>query len=388
MPSIAFSTYKDLVDHVEDWLGANPSAEARRDARRAALQAYRNLGNEHRWTYYYARGRMNTVAPYVTGTIQYQHTGGAVSRLVTLTDGTWPDWAGNAYLVLGIVTYQVGALLSGTQLQLTEISNPGADVAAGTSYTLYRDTFPLPTDCLAIDRMMLVNYAWQLHYEKPGRWLERQRIYRGQATPRTYSIFGDPHYFGTLSVGFFPAPDNAYGLDFIYQRRPRPLLIEAYSAGTVVATVGSTSLVGSGTNWGCNMVGSSLRLSSDNVSLPTALWGSNPYAVERVVTAVTSPTALVVDEMMPATVGPVKYVISDPADIEDGAMSTALLRGCEFQAAMARHMKDRPEAASAYRDALILAREADSRNFSEAVAGQRAAYPFRLAYFPTGPDIS
>lgn len=388
MAALSMTTWKDLIDHLIDWTGSNPGGDATRDARRASLSALRELGSMARWSYYYQRGRMNSVAPYSTGTAAYDHTGGAFERMLTLTSGTWPAWASFGSLVIANVIYEVADRKSDTVVTLTSASNPGDDLASGTGYAIYRDTFPLPTDCLAIDMMVLVNYAWVMGSEHPTSWLQRQQIYRGQALPRVYCIRGDPNYIGTMAVSFFPAPDAAYNFDYIYQRRPRPLLIDEYAAGSVTTSSGSATLTGVGTSWTSRMVGSVARVSSSQSLSPTGLSGSNPYRFERIITAVGSPTSITLDDSVDEAYTRVKYSISDPVDIEEGAMLTALLRGCEYQMAVARHMKDRQEEETAWLRSLIQAREADSRNFSEDHAGARHPFPYRLANFPAGPDVS
>src|SRR5574338_846908 len=103
----SFVTYKDLVDYCLDYAGGDVTVENRRKARRAVQNAYRDMAKDHRWRYYLIIGRLATVEYYSTGTIAYDHTGGANERQVTLTSGTWPSWAANGILVIDNVTYEV-----------------------------------------------------------------------------------------------------------------------------------------------------------------------------------------------------------------------------------------------------------------------------------------
>lgn len=381
---LKLTTYRDMIDHVLDYLGANPDASATRDARRAIQNAYRDLASRHHWSYYYTRGRLGTVAPYSTGTINYTQA----TRTVTLSDGVFPSWASQGVLVITNVAYEIATNPSNTTLVLTQHSNPGTDLAAGTTYSMYQDTYPLPVDCQAIDRMILVNNAFAMWYEHPSAWLERQRIYRGPAVPRSYTIRGSPNYFGSLAISFFPPPDAIYQFDFIYQRRPRPLLRDAVFAGTVTFGTGTTTLDGDGTAWDSGLVGSVVRISGDNINLPTGLAGSYPALFERIVTAVGDASTLTVDAAFDQTLGPVKYLISDPVDMEELAMLTALQRGVEFQVATSRNQEVRRQAQADYTKALIEAMEADSRNMAIEQAGPQKQYPYRLANFPRGADVS
>lgn len=399
MPAINLTTYKDLTEHLLDFMGANPGGDAARDARRAACGGLTCLARSSLWQYYITRGRIATVAPQNTGTVQFQASSGSYPNLLTLTGSTWPDWAGQGTVILpatnvlnsstASVCYQVVSRINSTQIQLSTNSNPGVDLPSGTTYTLYRDTYPLPIDCTTLDRCMLVGYAVTLDYEHPGQWLTRQQIYRGPATPRFYTVRGDADYLGVMSLSFFPPPDNTYEVEFMYNRQPRALKVEAYTAGKVSISIGSNTLTGVGTKWDANRhTGTIVRLSGDGVSSPTSDVGSNPAALERVVMQVVSPTSLLLDNVAPATYTNVLHMISDAADIEPLAMRLALLRASEYQLGVARNRRDRDMLEKAWVEELLRAREADSRNFSlQSPRGYRS-FPTRLADFPRGGDVS
>ena len=396
MAVFPLTTYKDMKLHVIDFLGGNPGGDASRDARRAVQNGYRDLGAASNWSYFYQRGRVNTVAPYMTGTIAYTNA----TKTVTLTGGTWPSWAAQGVLVIGAVTtgtpvmqtgnvlYQVASNPTSSTLVLTNQTNPGVDIPAGTTFTLIQDTYPLPTDAMSCERMILVNNAYALQYEHVGLWLERQRIFHGPAMPRFYCYRGDPSYYGAMAVSFFPAPDNAYPIDFIYKRMPRPLRVEDSNTGTASGVMGAVGLTGVGTAWTADMVGSVIRLSGDGLNLPDSVVGSNPYAQQRVIAGWTSATSLTVDEPWSQTLTGVKHVVSDPVDMEYGAMMTALFRSCEYQVSMTRAQKRIADTQKLWQQALIFARECDSRNFALEASGGRPMYPYRLAQMPRGPDVS
>ncbi len=385
---MSLTTFKDLIDHLTDWVGANPGAEVQRDARRSILGGLRDLSTAHRWSYFYSRGKLHLSAPYATGTIAYDHTGGASERLVTLSDGTWPSWAALGILVLDNIGYEVSSRLSDTEITLTSASNPGEDVAADTSYSLYRDTYPLPTDLVSIGQIILASQARCLSFEHPNSWLERQRIFHGQSQPYAYTVRGSPDYLGNMAISFYPPPDQDYQAEYIYQRLPRDLKLDEYKTGSASTTSGSTTVTGAGTNWTSRLVGTVFRVSRTSSDYPTGLVGPNPAAFERLVTAVNSTTSLTLDSAASETLGPVKYLLSDPIDVEPGAMLTALLRSIEYQMAHARRMRDRELSEAQYNRALILAREADSRNFTDERLGQGWWYGERLANMPRGPDVS
>lgn len=385
MPSLPLFTYQDAVDHGVDLLGSTVTGDSTRDARRAARAAYQEFSTVRRWVYYYQRGQIITSASQSDGTVDYNST----TRVLTLTGSTWPSWAAYGTVAIARVPYEVAARLSSTTLQLSVNSNPGVDVASGTAYTFYRDTYPMPGDFLASDQLISIGTSIALpRYVHPSMWLSPQQLQVSPATPRAYTFMADPNYMGVLAVRFNPAPDQAYTFNFIYQRRPRPLVIDEYKAGTVTGS--STTLTGTGTAWTSKMIGSVLRLYSDGTQYPTGLIGAYPYTTERIITAVASTTSLTLDTALDESYTAVKYTISDPCDIEDGAMLVAFQRCIEKQNSLTRNMKadQKEEMNKAYMTALTFAMEADCRNFERRVAGSGGYGPLALKYYPSGADVS
>lgn len=378
-------TYKDLVDHAIEYLGSSTDATSERTARNAVQSAYANLSNERRWTYFYQTGRVTTVAPYTTGTIAYDHTGGAYERVVTLASGTWPSWSANGALVIGTTVYQVAERKSDTEITLSVSSNPGEDVAAATTYTIYRDTYPLPCDFGSIAEVMNMGNSLCLQYVHPAEWLAPQRIYQGSAQPSRYTITGDPNLFGVLALRLYPFPDAAYALDFLYTRRPRALKVIGETTGTVTTASGSTTVSGSGTAFTSSMVGSIIRFANSTTILPTGRSGDSPFEIERTVIAVASTTAMTIDSDPAQNLTGVKFVISDPVDVEPGAMANFLKREVERQVRIIKRMKAMMDEERQHAEARILAFEGDSRNFDSRGPGGRG-YGWRMADMPSGAD--
>lgn len=386
------TTVVDMVSHLRDYLGTNVNQEAHRAIIRSIQAGLRELVNARTWSYLYQRHRIATNEPYDTGTIQYQVSAGTYPRQVTLTSGTWPSWANLGTLAIGTVTYEIVRRISDSIVQMDSVVNSAADIASGTSYTLYSDTYVLPEDFVASDRAY-AEISWGgMEFVHPHLWLQVTRYYRSSSdTPRYYTFTGDPRAAGRMCMRLFPYPDSARTIDLVYHRRPRKITLEKYNTGTVTADASggsTTTITGSGTAWTSSMVGSVIRLSSDALNLPTDLAGSNPYAVERTIKVVSSATSLTVDEAIDTSYTGVKYEISDPIDIEDGAMLEAYFRCCEKHLATVRKHSAVGDATALYRDALIRAMEADSRSFAGRVAGPGGVYRQRFADMPRGDDVS
>ncbi len=136
------------------------------------------------------------------------------------------------------------------------------------------------------------------------------------------------------------------------------------------------------------MVGSVIRFSATTAPPTSLVMGTNVAAFESVVSAWVSPTSLVITDLANATYTATGYSVSDPIDIEQGAMLNAYLRCVEKYIGMSRTLKDKPSAAKQYDVALAEAKSADSRSFANRSAGMTGRYLPRFRDMPAGPDQS
>jgi hypothetical protein len=389
------NTCWDVIEHLMDYLGMDITKQVPRVARRAIQAAIREVSNARHWTYYLQHGRLQTNGFYSTGTIQYQNSAGTFPRQITLTGGTWPSWANRGTIRLSLTTADVDQVYSSTVLGLDAVVDfgPNGDALypAGTPYTLYQDTYDLPDDFIASDQEF-ADIAWGgMEYVHPNKWLQVTRYYASYSnTPRFYTFRTNTKVPGRLAVSIFPFPDSNRTIDYVYHRRARNVLIDRYQTGSATVNAASgatTTITGTGTNWTSAHVGSIIRLSADNKNYPTDFGGDSPYAQEATILSVQSPTQLTVDNPIGLSYTNVLYRISDPIDVERGAMYEAFIRCAEMHASIQRSLKDREQARQTYEKALVVAKEADSRNFAVRVAGTAGPYRQRLANMPRGPDV-
>lgn len=397
-------TFQDAMHHLYDLNWANLTAEQSRVARRAVLAGYRDVTTAHRWSYLHKTGRIATVAPYSTGTIDYDHTGGTNERQVTLAGGTWPTWAKQGVIDIKGVLYDVEERKSNTVITLLETTNPGADVAAATAYKLYRDTYSLPSDFVASDGVQIGdgNYGW-LEHVHAADWLSRRlRSNISSGRPVAYTFSGDPELLNRMAVRIYPLPDAAYNLDFSYHRSPRKLVIAEEKTGKASTTNGSATVTGgSGANvtkFNAAHVGAIIRINATTVDKTTEAISSGPfgfsrdvyYAHERRIDAVASATSLTADSTITETLTDVSFVISDPIDIDEPAMANLFFRSCERQLGIMQNA-DPEQLAMMQRDymeELIRARGADSRSFARRKAGEMGDAYWQERWRKTGADVA
>ena len=381
-------TFADAVDSLLAYMGGTPAAQNLRDIKQSIGEALLELVNAHTWSYYYKHGRLITNAPYSQGTIQYQAPAGAYPYEVTLTGGTWPSWIIDGYLYVNNVVLRVDQLIDSTHVTLEPPLIPSADLAAGTGYQAYQDSYELPIDFIAQDQALYELCFGPMEYVHPRTWLAAHRYIYNTGSPQMYTIDGDDKYPNRLVVRFAPLPVDNRTIDFIYKRRPRPILWTSMTAGSVSLTSGSWTVTGSGTAFDQTMVGSVIRVSA-NSSVPTWMPGNNPAVFEAIIQSVQSPSSLTLMPRTPSTVTYTNtgYVISDPIDIETGSMQNAFLRCCEHKFSQHRIMKDKPSAKAQYLDELRRAKEADSRSLAGRAEGDFEWNRQRLKDMPMGPDL-
>lgn len=333
-------TLADCVEHLIDSANATGLSEERRKARRVVIDAYRQFPQFAEWTYFYKHGIVTTQASQEAGTCAYDHTGGAEERLVTLTDDTIDTTYGSWFtIVIDDVHYPIETVVSSTTFTLPEFSNPGADVAAGTSYLMYRNIYPVPVDFRTGGELMEFEgqgnapvfvspeeLLSSLEYDNtPQSWL------------RFYSIRGGGQQYSGLVFEFSPPPSAAMTLTFSYTADPRPIgmigTVTEYSTGTVA--VSGTTVTGTTTAWTNRLVGSVIRFTASTTALPTGPAGAygndNPYTEQRIITDVASATSLTIDAALTGTYSGVKHTIGDPLDLDYHVMLDAFLALCEWK---------------------------------------------------------
>ncbi|NLX55069.1 MAG: hypothetical protein GXY58_08145 [Planctomycetaceae bacterium] len=361
-------TYQDAVEHLLDVFDSDRAGRPLRMARRACHEALRELVSAHRWKYYDCRHVFQTEAPYSTGTIAYDHTGGAQERLVTLTGGTWPTSTAHYLLVISGVPYPVDQWVDATNVTLRADANPGADVAASTAYQLYRTSYPLPVGFVGGGELWDLADERQVEFVSTDEELQDSIFDKTLHIPRAASIRNDQEYLNSLSLVFTTPPSEARTFTLTYRRSPRRLITEKYSTGTVSMSAGTTTCTVSIGKFTAAHAGCIIRFGTAAAE-PTNIFGGltdteNPFSDERTIVSVASDGAsCVLDSAPSAAVTAVKFTVSDPLDIEHTAMLTAYQRLAEhaYTVLTKREQKDRLERYQLARQAVLQAKDLDRR---------------------------
>jgi hypothetical protein len=358
----------DVIDRLIDFAGADKGGSAvdERHARRALQDALRIFPSLHTWEYYWSHGRINLNASYLTGTVAYVSS----TRVLTLTGGTWPAWAAGGYVRIGDVIARVSSRDSNSQLTLDASLTFTDDIAAGTAYTLFQDTYDLPTDFLASERPIPEGWFGQMQYRHPADhiWMTRTADRSGKPLFYTFWPSTTP---GRFALRISPYSDADETLDYLYRRRMAAVRYDLHQTGKVSIASASATVTGSGTAFRSDMIGSYLRVSINATDIPSGTEGNNPYVFQSKITAVASATSLTVADQATETLSGSAFVISDIIDLEEATMGTAFCKECIKHMAAAKRMKEKDSIAADAQKEIMRAREADSRNFAmeEALSG-------------------
>lgn len=380
-------TYRDVIDHLNHYVRGGAQDAEQTDLREAIQFAYRDFALGREWNYFTSEYRVQLEAAYTTGTVAYDHTGGTYERQLTLTTGTWPTWSAFGRVVLAGVVYEVEDRKSASVITLTAANNPGADIASGTSYTIYRSHYTLPSDFRALYQPLAEQNDACLRYVDPSDWQYLEHVDQNTASyPIYWTITGDPNFVGSMALVTQPYVTAAQGIRFVYQRDPRPLRYSGYAAndyvGTVTASSGSTAITGTSTAFTVGMVGSVIRFTS-GTDYPTGLNGLNPFDEQKIITAFSSTTGITVDSALDNSYTTKKYVISDYIDLFPGYIN------CFYDLAAYRlaQIRNRPDLAlrrELYKSARLRAQAADSM-LLRTVGGARSAGAWDA---PLGDDVA
>jgi hypothetical protein len=353
-------TYQDAIDRLMDACGGNTTPATVRAIKQSILEAYDEIVLARRWRYFAKQYRLATVAPE-TGTLSYS----ASTGLFTIDTGTFPTWAELAILEVGEVRYLVKTRSSSTTLLADDILRPVDDIAAETSFTIYKDIHPLPWDFREISRPLDEGNDPWVQYTTLADWLESVRYSSGSGSPYLFAIAAHPYQQGRFVALTYPHHDSARTLDFAYQRYARPLIYNGFDSpcrdGTISASATAT-ITGSSSAFESGMVGSILRWGRTATSYPDGVGGLNAYKTQSYITTYSSATSIVISDTVTVSAS-TKYTISDPLDL-DRAMLNAFYLGATWKVMQRLKMPGAQEAERDYHTALNKARQADGKSMT------------------------
>jgi hypothetical protein len=390
-------TYADCIDSLADFARLSPEGISvpLETLKRCVLRAYEDIINAGEWSFLKQVTRLTLQAPQTTGTVQFDLTGGTYERELTLSGATWPSWTTDAVVQIGDVMCDVEVVYSTTVLTLKSDTSPVADVAAGTSYTLWPKWYILPADFSSLYHPMSED-DWQLgEYARLEDVELLNRYEPGQSGSIVrYSIGPAEGIYNRQALYTWPHSSETRSLDVVYNRRPRALRHSGKELrdwqGTITGSSLNATLAGTSTGFVSTMAGSIVRsagTATDKV-LPTGWDGKNPRINEQSILSVNSTTSISMTDVFQNDVTDVSYVISDPVDLPESLHQT-MHRVAEMHLARRIGMKNLAAFEKSAKDAIMKAKAADyGQRRGREVAGVYLAPIMRLADASDRPDVS
>jgi hypothetical protein len=183
--------------------------------------SYEALLDGYPWAALDGEAVLQTAAPEETGAVTVTAGSATVAGVGTaFAAGN----VGQKFLVDGVSGwYTVTAVASAVSLTLDRVYE--GDTAAGTSYAIVQDTYPLPAEVKSVKQMLLPYSSRALN---PAGELEIQRYDPAKlyiSTPRAWAPAADtPDYGGGTAnwrhVRFWQVPDAVYGIPYTYRIAP------------------------------------------------------------------------------------------------------------------------------------------------------------------------
>jgi hypothetical protein len=387
-------TFCDVMEAAQDFVGYSGGTAGPTQVRRAVQAAMREVATAHPWSFFKEQGRVQLKAAESTGTIAYDHAGGATcERQLTISGDTWPSFTNDtdygAAVKIGDALHIVQSYQSSTVLQLDPVLNPGADVAASTAMQVYPLWYKLPNDFVRFSEPQAEG-LWRLGKAiSHERMLGYHRYNDTTGTLRYHCVRAIPELHGAHGLFLWPPSADDETCDFMYDRLPKELrhngLDTADRAGTVSMESNLLTVTGSDTTFASSMEGSLIRF-GDASNNPTGLDGLYPFAYQQTIETVTNTESATLSQTLGGQPTSVKYVISDIIDLDANAHE-AFLACVRKQLAFQLRMKDKADHMAIYKEALVRAKNADCRDMQIQVMGPRRPRRLRLkdTVTPSGP---
>jgi hypothetical protein len=214
--SYVIASYSSLLERVGHFLfgiRTGFSADQTTDIEDCIRDGLRRVYSSHDWSFFKPVEDISTTAPYTTGTVEI------VDGVVTLTTGTWPDWASYGILKVSNNYYSVDTRDSDSQVTLDDTT---LDVDAGTSYELGRPEVPLATTFEAVagdsdltyypDQNELYPAVAQRHDAAIRKWQMNDPYHDRPIYYSVRTVQFEPTTGSRKRLAFYPVPDAVYVL--------------------------------------------------------------------------------------------------------------------------------------------------------------------------------
>jgi hypothetical protein len=254
-------------------------------------------------------------------TIEYDRTGGASERLVTITDGdNWPADAAMGEILIGGNFYKVHRRLSNTTATLEPDSAMMSDYEGDATWRRRAYTFGR--------EVLKIEYAHNITNNRPLTSIPFAEFNASTFSStinghsRCFSWQNHGGKFGGCEFILHPAPTEEETIEVSASVLPITPSIHSVTGSNLAGSANSDTVTSAGAAFHKRLVGCIIRVSS-NSTTPTDLDSDN-WDFQSFIIAAPTATTLTLSEALPETISARGYAISSPIDIEASVMLEAL----------------------------------------------------------------
>jgi hypothetical protein len=313
------------VDYLLSATGGGAQDGEHRAIRQAVIHGVREVLHARNWLWHTKTGYFTTQQINTTATIQSGSSTITVASAAGIVVGRMLEISPTYFSHPVRVT-----AINGTSITLDSAAKADGSLVPVLVQTYY----DLPSDLKDVDALVTDTVGTLHCYITPQEWQRLEVNTRGSGEPFYYTIMRSDVNPDRFQVRFVGVPTNSTVMHFTYRYQPKMVKYMGYEPlcrqGTVqIAPVGGQSaVVGAGTEFQTDMVGSMLRVGTANHT-PEPIGALRPFVAEGKIRSVTNATTLLADSSLGTVSVATKYAISDIIDCSP-QMYTAVLSAAEM----------------------------------------------------------
>lgn len=318
-------TAQDVVDYLLSATGGGAQDGEHRAIRQAVIHGVREVLHARNWLWHTKTGYFTTQQINTTATIQSGNSTITVASAAGIVVGRMLEISPNYF------SHPVRV----TAINGTSITLDSAAKADGTLVPVLVQTYyDLPSDLKDVDALVTDTVGTLHCYITPQEWQRLEVNTRGSGEPFYYTIMRSDVNPDRYQVRFVGVPTNATVIHYTYRYQPKMVKYMGYEPlcrqGTVtVAVIGNQAgIVGAGTDFQADMVGSMLRIGTTQYT-PEPVGALRPFVAEGKITGFGTSTTLTAEATLPNAAATTKYAITDIIDCSP-QMYTAVLSAAEM----------------------------------------------------------
>jgi hypothetical protein len=287
---------------------------------KAVQTAIRTIHAKHSWNYYKRQTRFTT-SPAVDMEIEYDHTGGAHERLVTITSAhTWPTDAEYGEIYVADQAYRIYRRLSDTTATLEPDHSLTEDYEGSASWK--RRAYSFGREILKVEYCHNVTANRQITALPSTEFnaISFSPIVSGYTRHFSWQNHGGK--FGGSEFILHPAPISAEIIEVSAAMLPITPTLLSVSGTDLAGTIGGYTITSASASFTKRLVGSIIRISG-NSTAPLELNVDN-WDFQSFIVSVGNGTTLTLSDPLPQTFSANGYNISSPLDVEASIMLEAV----------------------------------------------------------------